>query len=61
MSAHPPTRHYVQRQDTSGRTKEILRLLKRAIAREVFTLLTRLGPIDLYSDLRPARQAKTSP
>ena len=59
MSAHPQTRDYVQRQDTNGRTKkEILRLLKRAIAREVFRLLTRPGPIDDYSDLRPARQAK---
>jgi transposase len=33
-------------------------LLKRAIAREVFRLLTRPGPIDDYSDLRPGRQAK---
>jgi transposase len=46
-------------QDANGRTKkEILRLLKRAIAREVFRLLTRPAPIDDYSDLRPARQAK---
>ena len=59
MSAHRQTRDYVQRQDANGRTKkEILRLLKRAIAREVFRLLTRPGPIDDYSDLRPARQAK---
>jgi transposase len=59
MSAHSQTRHYVQRQDANGRTKkEILRLLKRAIAREVFRLLTRPAPIEDYSDLRPARQAK---
>ena len=59
MSAHSQTRDYVRRQDANGRTKkEILRLLKRAIAREVFRLLTRPGPIDDYSDLRPARQAK---
>jgi transposase len=59
MSAHPRTRDYVQRQDANGRTKkEILRLLRRAIAREVFRLLTRPGPIDDYRDLRPARQAK---
>jgi len=59
MSAHPQTRDYVRRQEANGRTKkEILRLLKRAIAREVFRLLTRPGPIDDYSDLRPARQAK---
>jgi transposase len=37
---------------------EILRLLKRAIAREIFRLLTRPAPIDDYGDLRPARQAK---
>ena len=59
MSAHPQTRDYVQRQLANGRTKkEILRLLKRAIAREVFRLLTRPGLVDDYSDLRPARQAK---
>jgi transposase len=59
MSAHPQTRDYVQRQVSNGRTKkEILRLLKRAIAREVFRLLTRPGLVDDYSDLRPARQAK---
>jgi transposase len=59
MSSHPQTRDYVERQRANGRTKkEILRLLKRAIAREVFRLLTRPGPIDDYSDLRPARQAK---
>jgi len=59
MSSHPQTRDYVQRQATNGRTKkEILRLLKRAIAREVFRLLTRPHPVDDYSDLRPARQAK---
>jgi transposase len=59
MSAHPHTRGYVERQTAKGRTKkEILRLLKRAIACEVFRLLTRPGPIDDYRDLRPARQAK---
>jgi transposase len=59
MSAHPQTRDYVQRQGANGRTKkEILRLLKRAIAREVFRVLTRPSPIDDYSDLRPTRQAK---
>ena len=58
MSNHPPTRDYVERQTAKGRTKkEILRLLKRAIAREVFRLLTRPGPVDDYRDLRPARLA----
>jgi transposase len=49
----------VTRQIGKGRSKtEILRLLKRAIAREVFRLLTAPCAIDDYSDLRPARQAK---
>ena len=57
--ATPKTRDYVARQVAKGRTnKEILRLLKRAIAREIFRLLTRPAPIDDYPDLRPARQAK---
>jgi len=59
MRSHQPTRDYVARQLANGRTKkEILRLLKRAIAREMFTLLTRVCTFDDYSDLRPARQAK---
>src|SRR5262249_33176280 len=59
MSAHRQTRDYVERQLANGRTKkEILRLLKRAIAREIFRLLTRPIPLDDYHDLRPARQAK---
>jgi transposase len=59
MSVDPKTRDYVQRQVANGRSKkEILRLLKRAIAREMFRLLTRPAPVDDYCDLRPARQAK---
>jgi hypothetical protein len=59
ISVHPQTRDYVARQLANGRTKkEILRLLKRAIAREMFRLLTRPAPVDDYRDLRPARQAK---
>lgn len=59
MSNDPRTREYVARQTANGRSKtEILRLLKRAIAREVFRLLTQPCAIDDYSDLRPARQAK---
>jgi transposase len=59
MANHPQTRGYVQRQLAKGRTKkEILRLLKRAIARETFRLLTRPAPVDDYRDLRAARQAK---
>ena len=59
MSSEPRTRDYVQRQLTNGRSKmEILRLIKRALAREVFRLLTQHCEVDDYSDLRPARQHK---
>lgn len=59
MSHDPHTRAYVVRQTAQGRSKkEILRLLKRAIAREMFRLLTQQCDIDDYRDLRPARQAK---
>lgn len=59
MSCDQRTRDYAQRQRAAGRSEaEILRLLKRAIAREIFKSLTRelAGP-DL-TDLRPTRQAK---
>lgn len=59
MSADERTRDYVARQLANGRSKmEILRLLKRALAREVFRLLTHPCAVDDYSDLRPARQHK---
>jgi transposase len=58
-SHDPHTRDYVDRQLAAGRSKkEVLRLLKRAIAREMFKHLTSPCPIDDYSDLRPARQAQ---
>ncbi len=57
MSADPRTRAYVCRQLTNGRSKkDVLRLLKRAIAREMFRLLTQQCDIDDYHDLRPTRQ-----
>jgi transposase len=59
MSHHQPTKNYVQRQSALGHTRmEILRKLKRAVAREVFKLLTRQIAVPEYTDLRPARQAK---
>lgn len=59
MSHHQPTKNYVQRQSALGHTRmEILRKLKRAIAREIFKLLTRQIAVPEYRDLRPARQAK---
>ena len=59
MSHDPATKQYVARQVAAGRTKtEILRMLKRAIAREIHRLLTRTIEVPEYADLRPARQAK---
>jgi hypothetical protein len=41
MHCHHPTKDYVARRAAEGKTKtEILRCLKRYIAREVFPLLT---------------------
>jgi transposase len=59
MSSHQQTKDYAQRQLAKGHTRmEILRKLKRAIAREVFKLLTRQIAVPDYADLRQARQAK---
>jgi transposase len=59
MSSDPRTRAYVQTQRDNGRDDpEILRQLKRAIAREVFKSLTRALTVPELSDLRPTRQAK---
>lgn len=59
MRNHPPTKAFVQRQRDRGRsTPEILRILKRAIAREMFKQLTRPHDDLGIHDLRPARQAK---
>lgn len=59
MSNDPRTRDYVTHQLANGRSKlDILRLLKRAIVREMFKHLTNPVGIDDYGDLRPARQAK---
>ncbi len=59
MRSHPPTKTFVQRQRDRGRsTPEILRILKRALAREMFKQLTRPHQDLGVHDLRPARQAK---
>ncbi|UPT39959.1 MULTISPECIES: IS110 family transposase [Streptomyces] len=59
MSSDPRTRDYVARQTTVGRTKkEIIRLLKRAVAREIFRCLTTTVAIPAIADLRPLRQSK---
>jgi transposase len=59
MSSERRTQAFVARHRDKGRSNlEILRLLKRAIAREAFHLLTRPGPAPDISDLRPTRQAR---
>jgi len=59
MAHEPRTKQYVARHIAAGRsTKEILRMLKRAIAREIHRLLTHKVALPEYADLRPARQAK---
>jgi transposase len=59
MAHEPRTKQYVARHVAAGRsTKEILRMLKRAIAREIHRLLTHKVALPEYADLRPARQAK---
>lgn len=59
MSADPRTRDYVRAQRDKGRSSaEILRLLKRAIVREVFRCLTQAVAVPVVADLRPMRQTK---
>ncbi|PZT74125.1 IS110 family transposase [Streptomyces sp. AC1-42W] len=59
MSSDSRTREYVARQTAAGRTKkEIIRLLKRAIAREMFRCLTTAVTVPGIADLRPLRQSK---
>ncbi len=59
MSYEPRTRDYVARKRAQGHsTKEIIRCLKRAVAREVFTLLTKQVDVPRVDDLRPLRQAR---
>ncbi|MDZ7918062.1 MAG: IS110 family transposase, partial [Rhodococcus sp. (in: high G+C Gram-positive bacteria)] len=53
MSKEPRTRAYVARQRAVGRsTPEIIRMLKRAVVREVFRLLTQTVEVPDISDLR---------
>lgn len=59
MSHDARTRVYVERRTAEGKTaKEIIRCLKRAIAREVWHLLTHPEPLPDITDLRPLRVSK---
>jgi transposase len=56
MNSEPRTRAYIQKRTSEGKgTKEALRCLKRAIAREVYRLLTNPPTTPATEDLRPAR------
>ncbi len=57
LSTDPDTRAYAQRRRHEGKTRrEIIRCLKRYIAREVHALLTNPHPATNTSDLRTLRQ-----
>ncbi|MFF7994823.1 transposase [Kitasatospora xanthocidica] len=59
ISSDSRTREHVARQTDAGRTKkEIIRLLKRAIAREMFRCLTTTVTVPGITDPRPLRQSK---
>lgn len=59
MSSDQRTKDYVARQRQAGRsTGEIMRMLKRAISREVFRYLTTPVVVPAVDDLRPLRQSK---
>ena len=57
LATDPDTRAYAARLTAAGKTKkDILRCLKRAIARQVFHLITNPRPAANSSDIRPARK-----
>lgn len=59
MTYEQRTHDYVAKKRTEGRsTKEIIRCLKRAIAREIFTLLTKTVEVPTIDDLRPLRRQR---
>lgn len=60
LSSDPATKAYAKRRRAEGKsTKEIIRCLKRYIAREIYRLLLNPTPVETSNttDLRPARTA----
>ncbi len=58
MQTHAETKAYVERRRAEGKTdREIIRCLKRFIAREIYRYLVDPHPVAATADLRPARQA----
>lgn len=59
LSSDPRTRQWATGQRSRGRTGlELLRVLKRAIAREIYRYLTQHITVPELADLRPLRQSK---
>lgn len=59
LSSDPRTREWATRQRATGRVGlELLRVLKRAIAREIFRYLTQQITVPQIADLRPLRRSK---
>lgn len=59
LSTDPRTREWATRQRAAGRVGlELLRILKRAIAREMYRYLTHHVAVPEIADLRPLRQSK---
>ncbi|MEU1409201.1 hypothetical protein ABZ471_44390 [Streptomyces sp. NPDC005728] len=59
MGSDARTREYIARQTAASRTKkEIIRLLKRAIVREIYRCLTTTVTVPDIACLRPLRQSK---
>lgn len=58
LATDPETKAYAARRRAEGKTsREIIRCLKRYIAREVYGLITNPPTVADISDLRPARTA----
>lgn len=59
LATDPRTRAYAKRLRTNGKnTKDVLRCLKRAIAREAWHLLVHPAPVPRTDDLRAMRHAR---
>lgn len=59
LATDPDTRAYADKRIAEGKSKkDVLRCLKRAIAREVYRLIVHPQPAETSDDLRPARQRR---
>jgi len=59
MTYDPRTRDYIAKRTADGKSRlEIMRCLKRAVAREVYHLLTNPAEVPRTDDLRPLRLAR---